>query len=93
MDFKIKQVGNSFHAFDEKKDKSVAFINIRTGKFVGDTKYLIPLTEHNNNFKASLIDEVLEEIKKDVASGDLTAIEELLNFVPIENLKAYLPNG
>jgi hypothetical protein len=41
--------------------------------------------------QTTLIDQVIEEIKKDVASGDLTAVEELLKFVPSENLKAYLP--
>ena len=32
-----------------------------------------------------------EQIKKDVAIGDVTAIEELLKSVPMENLVAYLP--
>ena len=38
-----------------------------------------------------LYDKVLEQIKQDVADGDLSAIDELLRFVPKENLKAYLP--
>lgn len=38
-----------------------------------------------------VIDLVLEEIKKDIAIGDVTAIEELLTAVPMENLVAYLP--
>ena len=38
-----------------------------------------------------LIDDVLDEIKKDVAMGDLTAIEELINFLPTNRLKGYLP--
>jgi len=37
-----------------------------------------------------LIDQVLEQIQKDVAAEDLTAIEELLNYVPINILVAYL---
>ena len=41
--------------------------------------------------KQIIIDYVIEQIKKDVASGDLTAIEELLKFVPIKILKSYLP--
>ena len=36
-----------------------------------------------------VIDLVLEQIKKDVAIGDVTAIEELLTSVPMENLVAY----
>ena len=38
-----------------------------------------------------LIAEVIEEIKNDLNSGDLTALYELLKFIPTKNLKAYLP--
>jgi hypothetical protein len=38
-----------------------------------------------------LIDAVIDQIKEDVEKGDLTAIEELLGFIPIKNLVAYLP--
>lgn len=38
-----------------------------------------------------LIDKVLFRIVQDIGSGDLTAIQELLKFVPEENLRAYLP--
>lgn len=38
-----------------------------------------------------LIDAVLKQIVHDISMGDLTAIEELLTFVPVENLKAFLP--
>lgn len=41
--------------------------------------------------KQQLIDLVIEEMKKDIASGDVTAIDELLQFVPEEYLKGYLP--
>ena len=41
--------------------------------------------------KEELIDQVLEQIQKDIRDGDLTAIGELLTFVPKENLKGYLP--
>lgn len=41
--------------------------------------------------KQDLIETVLEQIKLDVHCGDSEAIEELLNFCPIENLIAYLP--
>jgi hypothetical protein len=41
--------------------------------------------------KQQIIDLVIEEMKKDIAGGDLTAIDELLQYVPEENLKAYLP--
>ena len=38
-----------------------------------------------------LIDMVLEQIKADVESGDLTATAELLKFVPEKYLVGYLP--
>jgi hypothetical protein len=38
-----------------------------------------------------LIDRVLDQIKIDFESGDLTAIEELLGSVPKAKLEAYLP--
>jgi hypothetical protein len=38
-----------------------------------------------------IYDKVLEQIKKDVADGDVSAIDELLRFVPKKNLEAYLP--
>ncbi len=39
----------------------------------------------------TLIDAVIEQIQRDIAEGDLTALEELLKFVPETNLQAYLP--
>jgi len=41
--------------------------------------------------KQALIERVLEEIKHGIAIGDVTAIEELLTFVPVENLIYFLP--
>lgn len=40
--------------------------------------------------KQAVIDVVLERIKKDVAEGDMTAIDELLMFCLAVNLKGYL---
>jgi hypothetical protein len=37
-----------------------------------------------------LIDQVVERIKEDVAKGDVTAVAELLGFIPVEKLKVYL---
>jgi hypothetical protein len=39
----------------------------------------------------NLVDSVIEKIKEDIKDGDLTAIDELLRFVPKENLIGYLP--
>ena len=36
--------------------------------------------------------QLVTEIKNDVASGDVTAIDELLKFVPTKNLLAFLPD-
>jgi hypothetical protein len=38
-----------------------------------------------------LIERVLEQIKADLSMGDVTALDELLTFVPKENLIGYLP--
>jgi hypothetical protein len=38
----------------------------------------------------SLINRVIVEIQRDFAMGDLTSLEELLSFVPRENLIGYL---
>lgn len=38
-----------------------------------------------------LIDEVLFQIKVDIAEGDLTALDEMLKAMPIQQLVAYLP--
>lgn len=46
---------------------------------------------HLENLK--LTDRVLEQIQKDIASQNLTAIAELLTFVPVENLRGYLPEA
>ena len=38
----------------------------------------------------SLINRVIVEIQRDFAMGDLTSLDELLSFVPRENLIGYL---
>lgn len=38
-----------------------------------------------------LVDLVLDQMRKDFESGDMTAIEELLQATPIESLVGYLP--
>jgi len=44
-----------------------------------------------NMTKQKLIDLVLDQIEYDIDVGDLTAIEELLKYLPKERLRAYLP--
>ena len=50
-----------------------------------------PENETTDKFKLSIIDSVIEEVKRDVNSGDVTAIVELLEKVPTKNLLAFLP--
>lgn len=38
-----------------------------------------------------LIETVIDTIQVDLQNGDIEAVEELLRFVPAENLLAYLP--
>lgn len=40
-----------------------------------------------------LIDKVIKQIEQDVENEDFTAIEELLKFVPIIHLTAFLSEG
>jgi hypothetical protein len=38
-----------------------------------------------------LVDEVIEDIRKQFNEGDITVLDELLKFIPIEYLKGALP--
>ena len=42
--------------------------------------------------KEKLVAEVIEQIKYDIAIGDVTALDELLRFCPDINLVGYLPD-
>jgi hypothetical protein len=44
-----------------------------------------------SQLEQDLLDAVINQIKYDISSGDETAIDELLGFVPVENLIGYLP--
>jgi len=93
--FNIKKVGGNFVAFDTiDKKRSYGRINIKTGKFVGDTRCLIVLSNHWDKEvyqkEEAIYDKALDRIKEDVASGDMTAVDELLKMLPIEAVKGYL---
>ena len=47
--------------------------------------------EDGSNENQELIDKVIEEMKLQIADNDWTVIEELLTFVPKENLVGFLP--
>jgi hypothetical protein len=94
--FIIKKQGNYFVAFDTIDTKrSYGKINIKTCKFIGDTRCLVELSKHwdkeVNDKEEAFYDEVLFQIKTDIAEGDFTALDELLRSVPRKNLEAYLP--
>lgn len=40
----------------------------------------------NGPTKQDLIDEVIEDLKEQFSKGDYTVLEELLFFIPVENL-------
>ena len=40
-----------------------------------------------------LIDKVLKQMQRDFDDQDITAVEDLLTFVPIKYLEGYLPEG
>lgn len=47
--------------------------------------------ENLRNKKQLLINAVIEQIKKDISINDLTAVDELLSFLPNKSLLQYLP--
>jgi hypothetical protein len=52
MKFNIKKVGNYFVAYDDvEKNVTYGRINIDTGKFVGDTRCLVALSEYQDKHK------------------------------------------
>lgn len=48
-------------------------------------------TEQAKELKQQLIEQVVDNIKRDIEYGDVEAIEELLRFCPTNNLVSYLP--
>lgn len=96
--FNIRKVGANFVAYDTvDKKRSYGKINIKTGKFIGDTRCMIALHNYRDeqvgDEEEKLYDKVLEQIKEDIATGDLTALDELIRFIPRKNLEAYLPEN
>lgn len=95
QNFNIRKVGGNFVAFDKiDKKRSYGRVSIKTGKFVGDTRCIIELTEHwekeVHEKEEALYDKVLDRIKEDVYSGDMTAVDELLKMLPKKALIGYL---
>ena len=57
--------------------------------------YVLPQLKESEPelYKQQIIDKVVVEIDRDIAMGDTEALDEMLKFVPIENLIAFLPEG
>jgi hypothetical protein len=53
----------------------------------------VPFDDFYDGEKPSqeLIDEVIEQIKKDIGEGDTTALDVMLNALPVQTLMGYLP--
>lgn len=51
------------------------------------------LNRKGNQLKQALIDSVLDQIQQDIANGDLTAIEEMLQHLPVKILQGFLPEN
>jgi hypothetical protein len=47
-------------------------------------------TPRGESMSDKLIDAVIEQIKKDILIGDVTAIDELLRYLPKQKLEAFL---
>ena len=81
------------------------FDNGAEGDEIGDITHALLDCDRDATYKAvvkfinqlkpikmdNLVDSVIDQIKEDINGGDLTAIDELLRFVPKENLIGYLP--
>jgi len=67
LKFNIKKQGNYFVAFDtEDKKRSYGKINIKTGKFLGDTRCIIVLSNHLDKFNEEcLISKIAKEFNGD----------------------------
>lgn len=90
-EFEGELTEEDFYAYvDEEKNLSKVLEN---GGYWEKPLCDVPLDDFYDEEKPSqeLIDEVLEQIKKDVGGGDVTAIEELLMHVPLSKLGGYLP--
>lgn len=75
-------------------------ISIKTGRFSGATGFMAELHEHLEEYLKpkeekyeQLIDEVIDSLKKDIAIGDLTVLDELLRMIPTRNLIQSLDEG
>jgi hypothetical protein len=71
---KIKKQGDYFKAYDENK-KSLGSISIKTGRFSGNTKCLVELTNHLRDYERKELTKRLSERDCKFSQLDNTLIE------------------
>jgi hypothetical protein len=83
-----------------KVGTSMGKISKATGGFAGATACLVELNIAFSKFheiqaskKESLIEKVIEQMRVDIAEGDVSAIAEMLTRLDKKVLKAFLPEG
>ncbi len=76
------------HGFKYFFDLDVSDLRYIVGTVLPELKEVEP-----ELVKQKTIDKVIEQIKQDIKDGDVEALDELLKFIPIQNLIAYLPEG
>lgn len=79
--------------FYEMMDNDEMLINfISDGGYGIEEICEVPLDDFNlDKPSEELVDLVLEQIKKDISIGDLTALDELVKYIPVRYLMGYLP--
>ena len=84
----VTDVLKVFDSYDKAEDFILARIANEHG---GDEEYEkhYKILRHTVETK-SLVDQAIDQIKKDVAEEDFTAIEELLKYVPQSALSSFL---
>jgi len=65
---------------------------LNTASFIPELQFCLQMSETNASDE-SLVDAVIEKIKDDIEYNDLTAIDELLHFLPKERLVGFLPEA
>lgn len=78
--------------YTKMDDDLVLFAFLEGGGYILIELCEVPLDDFNlDKPSEELVDAVLSEMKKDIASGDLTALDELIRYIPVNYLMGYLP--
>ena len=87
-------IGKVLYEYEEKipQDAKTWWAILKEASGIPQAKKKKPIGYFGKT-QEELVDLVIEEIKRDIESGDLTALAELLTFCPTVNLIGYLPEG